>query len=211
MSSSTRECIRSKVIVFLKAPRIGYVKTRLARSIGPKSALKVYRALVERQLGELVEDDPVEIHYTPDDALGEMREWLGHGYDFHLQCEGGLGLRLEYAVSDALGRGAESVICIGGDCPGLNRKLLVQASVALQSNCDIVFGPSEDGGYYLIGLNAPHVELFQDIPWSTRTTLETSMKKASHLGLHAQLLETLYDVDEVEELNRAVGGLQIRL
>ncbi len=213
MPSSARDRMPSTVLVFLKAPRIGRVKTRLAKNIGLESALKVYRSLVERQLGELSPNDPVEIHYAPADALEEMHDWLGNGYDFYPQCEGGLGLRLEHAVSEAFARGAKSVICIGGDCPSLNYKHLKQASVALQRDHDVVFGPSEDGGYYLVGIHEFHVELFQNIPWSTETTLEESMKKSMLLGLRVKSLETLYDIDEINELNRAFdqGLLSVEL
>ena len=210
MPASAKERIQSTVLVFLKAPRIGNVKTRLARSIGMESALKVYRSLVERQLQELSPKDPVEIHYTPEDARAEMHAWLGDRYDFYPQCEGGLGIRLERAVANAFERGARSVICIGGDCPGLNLTHLEQAIDALQDDYDVVFGPSEDGGYYLIGLRAPHVELFQDIPWSTKTTLEASLKKTSLLGLHVKSLEMLYDIDEIDDLHRATSqGLHL--
>ncbi len=192
------------ILSWLKAPRAGEVKTRLAQSIGPEAALKVYRVLVERQLSELPPGHPLEIHYTPTDALDEMRAWLGDEYAFHAQCEGGLGIRLERAVADAFKRGAQSVICIGGDCPKLNRVHLEQTAAALQSDYDIVFGPSEDGGYYLIGLNAHYPEVFQDIPWSTQATLETSLKKSSTLNLRVKLLETLYDIDEIATLNKAI-------
>ena len=205
MPSSNQKRIESTILVFLKAPRIGYVKTRLAQSIGLESALKIYRLLVERQLGELYPNTPIEVHYTPGDALEEMRDWLGSGYDFYSQCDGGLGLRLEYAVSHAFNRGAQSVICIGGDCPSLNRTHFTQTSLALQLDNDVVFGPSEDGGYYLIGLNEPHVELFRNISWSTATTLQESIQKSELLGLRMKLLETLYDIDEVDELNRAIS------
>ena len=195
-----------RVLCFLKAPRTGYVKTRLARSIGSEPALQVYQSLVERQLSKFSSNDYFEIHYAPEDALEEMRNWLGDEYMFYPQCEGGLGVRLERAVVSAFKRGAASVICIGGDCPKLNRGHLEQAAAALQNNYDIVLGPSEDGGYYLVGLNGPHIELFQDIPWSTRNTLEASLKKSSALNLRVKLLETLYDVDEIADLKRAIEG-----
>jgi glycosyltransferase A (GT-A) superfamily protein (DUF2064 family) len=68
----------------------------------------------------------------------------------------------------------------------------------------VVFGPSEDGGYYLIGLNAPHPQLFANIPWSTPNTLDASLQQAAKLGLRVKLLETLYDIDELPELKRAI-------
>lgn len=213
MLPESSEHSSTAILSWLKAPRAGEVKTRLAQSIGPEAALKVYRSLAERQLGELPRGYLLEIHYTPADALDEMRDWLGDEYAFHAQCEGGLGIRLERAVADTFRRGAKSVICIGGDCPELNRVHLEQAADALQSDYDIVFGPSEDGGYYLIGLNSPYPEVFQDIPWSTQATLETSLKKSSALNLRVKLLETLYDIDEIATLNKAIrqGLLSVEL
>jgi rSAM/selenodomain-associated transferase 1 len=204
MPSQLTEQKTPTILSFFKAPRVGDVKTRLAHSIGSESALLVYRTLVERQLTQLPKNYPLEIHYAPEDALQEMRDWLGDGYTFNPQCEGGLGMRLEHAVVDAFKRGAKSVICIGGDCPKLNHVHLEQTAVALNSDYDVVFGPSEDGGYYLIGLNAPYPELFRSIPWSTATTLDESLKQAAKLELRVLRLETLYDVDEIAELNRAM-------
>ena len=177
MPSAAKQLIRSTILIFLKVPVAGQVKTRLAESIGLEPALQVYRSLVQRQLSEFSPDDHLEIHYAPEGALEEMRNWLGDEYTYYPQCKGELGTRLEHAVADAFKRRVASVICIGGDCPKLNRAHLEKTAVALQSGYNSVFGPSEDGGYYLIGLNEPHVELFQDIPWSTRNTLETSLKK----------------------------------
>jgi rSAM/selenodomain-associated transferase 1 len=154
-------------------------------------------------LAQLPKHYPLEIHYAPEDALEEMRDWLGEDYSFSPQCEGGLGARLEYAVASTFEQGASAVICIGGDCPKLSYTHLEQTAAALESNYDAVFGPSEDGGYYLVGLNAPYPELFRHIPWSAATTLKESLKQAARRKLRVLQLETLYDVDEIAELNRA--------
>lgn len=204
MSSFASKFIRSTILIFLKAPRADHVKTRLAQSIGPDLALRAYRSMVKRQLAEFSRADPIEIHFSPTDAGEEMCNWLGDGYTFYPQCEGGLGSRLEQAVIDAFARGAKSVICIGGDCPKLNHTHLEQTATHLQGDYDCVFGPSEDGGYYLVGLNSPQIELFRNIPWSTAETLKASLEKSSALNLRVKLLETLYDIDEVSELNRAI-------
>ncbi|MFQ3223785.1 MAG: rSAM/selenodomain-associated transferase 1 [Lentimonas sp.] len=193
------------ILIFLKAPRRGHVKTRLAHTTGPERALQTYRALVERQWTELPTHGRIEVHYTPSDADFEMRQWLGHEHDYYPQSEGELGVRLQHSVKSAFERGAKTVYCIGGDCPKLDQPHFEQAEAALSDNCDVVFGPCEDGGYYLIGLNAPHPELFNDIPWSSRNTLDSSLKKAADLGLRVKLLETLYDIDEITELQRAIN------
>lgn len=191
------------ILVFLKAPQMGEVKTRLTRSIGTEAALKVYRALVERQLRKLAKFDRLEIHYAPKSCLEQMREWLGRNYIMRPQCEGNLGERLENAVTDSFKRGADPVICIGGDCPNLDKIHIDQATAALGNDYDVVFGPSEDGGYYLMGLNAPHPKLFQNVPWSSTNTLEVSLQHATNMKLRVRQLETLYDVDDNETLYKA--------
>ncbi|CAA6678367.1 MULTISPECIES: TIGR04282 family arsenosugar biosynthesis glycosyltransferase [unclassified Lentimonas] len=194
----------SAILLFLKAPHRGHVKTRLAQTTGATQALNVYRALVERQFTVLPSHASIEVHYTPSDADLEMRQWLGHRHEYYPQVEGELGVKLAHSVSCAFERGAKSVCCIGGDCPQLDLTHFEQAQAALADNCDVVFGPCEDGGYYLIGLNAPQPELFKEIPWSSSNTLECSLQKAADLGLRVKLLETLYDIDEISELQRAI-------
>lgn len=199
------------ILLFLKAPRAGFVKTRLAQQIGQDRALATYKALVERQISALKDEGRTEIHYTPADALPEFTSWLDESAIYYPQCEGGLGSRLSNAVADAFKRGASSVICIGGDCPNLNRSHIEHTSELLSQNSDLVIGPSEDGGYYLIGMNRLHPELFVDIPWSQPDTLKATIKKAEDLDLRTSLLETLYDVDEASELNRAIEDGYISL
>jgi len=192
------------ILLFLKAPRRGHVKTRLAHSVGATRALATYKALVERQLRALPPAIPTEVHYTPHDAEFEMQQWLGESLNYYPQSEGDLGARLTDSIKRAFDRGAQTVLCIGGDCPQLNAEHFEQAAELLDSGHDVVFGPSEDGGYYLIGLKSALPQLFEDIPWSTRNTLEASLKKATYLGLSVGLLETLFDIDEAKELQRAL-------
>lgn len=201
----------STILLFLKAPRRGHVKTRLAHHVGSERALKVYRTLVARQWTVLPESACVEVHYTPHDATVEMRNWLGHGVDYYPQSKGDLGARLGHSVQSAFDRGAHTVTCIGGDCPQLEARHFAEAEAFLDGGQDVVFGPSEDGGYYLIALRLPLAELFADIPWSTRNTLDASLKKAESLSLKVGLLETLYDIDEEAELERALADGLIKL
>lgn len=199
------------ILLFLKAPRHGQVKTRLAQSIGAKRALSTYRTLVERQWQALPKNAEREVHYTPHNAESEMKQWLGAEVPHHPQSDGNLGKRLTDSIESAFDRGAQTVLCIGGDCPQLEALHFQQAAEMLNSNADVVFGPSEDGGYYLIGLKSPLPQLFQNIPWSTRSTLEASLAQAKTLGLNVGLLETLYDIDEASELDRAVQSKLIQL
>ena len=134
-----------------------------------------------------------------------MQEWLGAARSYRPQASGGLGERLAVAVEQAFATGATSVICIGADCPALGAAHLRQAAQALASGADIVFGPADDGGYYLVGLNRPEPAIFKNIPWSAENTLEASLQAADRLGLTAQLLQPLHDVDTIEDLRHAVA------
>lgn len=185
--------------LFLKAPRPGLVKTRLAASIGDDNALAVYHKLVVGQLSRLPDGWPVAIHFTPEDAKAEFSGWLGNQHTFHPQSNGNLGQRLSYAVAHAFREGNERVLCIGADCPELDMSHFLAADEALHQ-ADVVFGPTLDGGYYLIGMKAYHKALFADIPWSTEETLIASLQAAKSCDLKVHLLPELRDVDTVADL-----------
>ena len=199
------------ILLFLKAPRAGFVKTRLAKQIGNEQALTAYKSLVERQLSVLPRAKTTEIHYTPNDSKAELSSWLNGNVSYFPQVESDLGTRLRTAVADTFKRGANSVICIGGDCPKLKSLHIDQASNLLRQGDDLVVGPSEDGGYYLIGMKQPNPGIFEEIPWSCEVTLKATLAKAENLGLQTSLLETLYDVDQASELNRAINEGHISL
>ncbi len=190
------------VLIFLKAPVAGAVKTRLARAMGDGRALAIYRWLAERQLAAIPVGWSVEVHFAPGDAAGavEMRAWLGEaeGRTFWPQCEGDLGVRLRAATASAFARGAEAVFLIGGDCPALDAARFTAAARALEG-ADGVLGPARDGGYYLLGLRAPRLELFEGIAWSTSQVAEQTRVRARRAGLELAELETLADVDTAED------------
>ncbi len=190
------------ILLFIKAPQIGKVKTRLAATIGDAKALKIYRKLVERQITSLPKETDLTVYFAPNDAAIEIANWLGNDFKLQPQCNGELGERLDSGISETFSKGSEKVICIGGDCPKLNNSHIQAAFSALDS-VDVVFGPTDDGGYYLIGLNAPKTELFQNIPWSASNTLKASIAVTEALGLKHAMLETLYDIDDQSSLQRA--------
>lgn len=194
-----------RILFFLKAPRPGYVKTRLAKTIGPERALEVYSTLASRQLDLLRSEGVTEIHFAPAGAETELRNWLGNECELFPQVDGDLGERLQNAVAGAFARGAERVFCVGGDCPGLSREHVAEARAALEAGNHAVFGPTIDGGYYLLGVDAPSPGLFQNIPWSSSATLQASLDKARARNLQPRCLDTLYDIDELPDLRRAVA------
>lgn len=188
------------ILIFLKAPERGKVKTRLARDIGDDAALDAYRRLVERQMAALPNGWPVEVQFTPANAEAKMRAWLGDAVDrsYIAQSEGGLGERLKHAVTGAFQRGARGVLLIGGDCAELGEQNFEQARLGLEE-FDAVVGPSRDGGYYLLGLAAERLEVFDEIDWSTEVVAEQTRDRLTSNRLSWIELAELRDVDTVED------------
>ncbi len=192
------------LLLILKAPRPGTVKTRLAADIGDASATALYRHLVERQLSALPAAWPVEIHHAPADAASasEFRHWLGPTFTYNPQAEGSLTERLIHAAATARTRHpSEPLIFLGGDCPTLDHATLLAARDALVTH-DVVLGPATDGGYYLIALRRPEPALFTDIPWSTDRVLATTLARLASLGLTHALLPEKSDIDTLADLQR---------
>ena len=184
----------AKLIVFLKAPRLGTVKTRLAAEIGPQSALEAYLALAKRLIGNLSRLANVELRFTPDDAEPEFQAWLRPGWQCRPQGPGTLGEKLAFVLDEAFALGAWRVVIIGSDCPYLDANDIQLAWTALKYH-DLVLGPATDGGYWLIGLRRPCSQLFARIPWSTGAVLRTTLRRARMADLKVKLLRRLSDVD----------------
>jgi len=186
------------VILMLKAPIPGIVKTRLAATVGEDEAVRIYRLLVEQQLSALPAAWNVNVHFTPHEADRLMRDWLEPlraRLAFLPQTDGDLGQRLSTAIATEFARGASTVIAIGGDCPDLDQRILSAAAAALLTH-DAVVGPATDGGYYLLGLQRPCPALFQEIAWSTACVLAQTRDKLQAAGLTWTELPPLEDVDD---------------
>lgn len=192
-----------RIIIFVKAPRPGFVKTRLAAAIGNEAACDAYRQLAETVLANLAPLAHAELRFTPDDAENEITPWLSDDWTARPQGNGDLGKRMHRAFSEANG----PAIIIGSDCPEVKISDLQAAAEALQTQ-DAVLGPAKDGGYWLIGLNAPCPALFDGIEWSTKTVLQTTLAKADKAGLTVKLLRELADVDDWESFNDQFSKLE---
>jgi rSAM/selenodomain-associated transferase 1 len=120
------------------------------------------------------------------------------------QVDGNLGQRMAASFDRAFAQGARSVVLTGSDIPGLNSTLVRQAYEALET-VDLVLGPAADGGYYLIGMHAPHRPLFEGIPWSSDRVLVETVGRAHAQGLQVAYLPELYDVDSPAEYRRWRG------
>lgn len=190
----------------LKAPVPGLVKTRLAETLGAEPACAIYRLMVERVMAEVPEHWRCEVHGAPPDQLDVLSTWLGTRATYRPQPDGDLGARLIHASALAFADGAESVVLLGGDCPGQNRAFFQASEEALATH-DLVIGPARDGGYTLLAAKTLHHALFEGIAWSTPRVLDQTLMRALSLGLRVALLEVLEDVDDAASWERARAGL----
>lgn len=191
------------VLVFVKEPRPGAVKTRLAATVGEEGAAAVYRAMAEEVLGRTAPaGDEYErvLLFDPPDARDAIEGWLGAtGVKLFPQVRGDLGQRMAGAFEEFFQRGARRVALIGTDVPALAREDVRDALESLDGH-DVAIGPATDGGYYLIALKRPQPELFRGITWSGPDVLADTLERASRGHLSVSVLRTMGDVDTVEGL-----------
>ncbi len=191
----------STLIVFLKRPREGEVKTRLARALGAPLAARLYRVLAE---AEVANTAPTGAEYdrlfafAPADAGVEMNAWFPG--NVWLPQEGrDLGERMAGAMDAAFDRGAGRVAIIGSDVPWVSRQIVLKAFAALDEH-DVVLGPAPDGGYYLIAFARPADGLLESIAWSTETVTSETLRRVAQRGWTHGLLEALPDIDTLDDL-----------
>jgi rSAM/selenodomain-associated transferase 1 len=189
------------LMIFLKEPRPGTVKTRLAREVGEGPAARLYRALAEAEVAATTPRADVYsrlLFFTPPEARLSIAEWFPREA-LVPQSTGDLGQRMAEAFKDAFARGARRVCIIGTDVPWVDRALVEDALLSLDDH-DVVLGPAHDGGYYLLALDRPRPELFSGIAWSTPSVLAATAERAGSLGLSIRLLPVLPDIDTAEDV-----------
>lgn len=206
-----------RLLLFTRYPESGRAKTRLIPALGAAGAADLHRQMVEQTLAEIqrlqsknlaqaqlsveiwfASGNSADHHGIVEAARTQMRNWLGD-WHYRAQPQGDLGKRLAVANQAAFDAGMQQVITVGSDCPGLRAELMQQAFELLEQH-DLVLGPAQDGGYYLIGLRRCCPELFCDITWSSEWVLQQTVEIATRLGLSTAYLETLADVDRPEDL-----------
>lgn len=204
----------SRLLIFSKYPVPGKAKTRLIPALGPEGAAQLHRRMAEAAVSmarSINKENPregsgVTVYYTGAHAK-KIRAWLGPDLQYKSQSSGDLGERMQEAFRATFAAGANNVIGIGTDVPTLSSAILHQAQKNLE-NHDIVLGPAADGGYYLIGMNALHPELFADIEWGTERVYTQTVEVCTRLGLRVAKLPTLSDIDRPEDLNTLKNDLR---
>lgn len=190
------------LIVFVKHPEAGRVKTRLAAEVGAQRAAEIYRGLAEATLAAARagwERTGIVIAYDPPEREAELAAWLGQDLRYVAQGEGDLGARLARMTGIAFDGGATNVTVIGSDCPLLSARHLHAARTALEDG-NVVIGPAQDGGYYLIGLPRAMPGLFAGIPWSTGEVFAATRTRLEEGEAPFALLPVLADVDTAADL-----------
>ena len=181
------------LIIFVKNPELGKVKTRLARTIGDEKALYIYKLLLEQTFQVTL---PVladkKLYYS--EFVQNMDQFNDLVYEKHIQSGDGLGDKMYNAMKHSFGEWAGKVVLIGSDCFELSTHDLEEAFFSLEKK-DVIVGPAKDGGYYLLGMNKLHHQLFENKTWSSENVLLDTLLDIENLNLNYQLLDTLSDVD----------------
>lgn len=203
------------VAVMAKAPGMAVVKSRLHESLGEERATELYRCFLLDRLDAVaaLRDITGVVAFTPLEAEPLMRALVPPRLRLVSQRGADLGERLSNILSGLLDRGHPGAMAVDSDSPTLPLTYVSEAARILAGGRhDVVLGPCEDGGYYLIGLRSPQPRLFEGIPWSTPGVLAATQAKARALHLRVALLPSWFDVDTESDLRRlhtdmtAAGG-----
>lgn len=183
------------IIVFVKNIELGKVKTRLAKSVGDDAAFDIYKFLVDKT-EEVTRKLTIPLHIYFSDSIIASR-W--EGSQKFIQEGEDLGARMASAFQHAFSLGYKRVVGIGTDLPDINPELIEKGIRAIQF-ADVVFGPANDGGYYLIGMNQLFPSIFENKPWSTEQLLTVTLAELERNHLSYMLLEELNDIDTLDDL-----------
>jgi rSAM/selenodomain-associated transferase 1 len=185
-------------------------KTRLTSHLPADRAVALRRALLVDTF-EAIEraSVPIVVAFSPDGGEEEMRELVrAPNVRFVPQRGADLGARMSDAIEAAFVDGGEAVALVGSDLPSLPPARITGAFDLLENGTDVVLGPSEDGGYYLIGMRRLVPELFTGIAWGAADVLARTRAVAERAGLDVALIDQWYDVDRPEDLQRVADGVE---
>ena len=192
------------LIIFAREPLPGRVKTRLARGVGSRAATDLYAAMLEDVLERAarLHDTRVLVFWAMENDPLPQRPAYPR-LEMRHQCSGDLGVRMATALETAFADGIRACCIIGSDSPDLPPEYISRAFQLLgEDQADVVFGPAEDGGYYLVGMKRLWQRIFEDLAWGENDVLEKSCQRARDLELRTALLPAWYDLDTLDDLRR---------
>lgn len=190
--------MKQALIIFVRKPLLGQVKTRLAANIGKDKTLALYIHLLHKtkEIADAVNADKY-VYYTNETEPNDL--W--NGYHKRTQTNGDLGNKMASAFAQLFAEGYKKIAIIGSDCYDLTAALVNQAYQLLNTH-NVVLGPANDGGYYLLALTQPTAELFANKNWSTATVLADTITTCNTLQLNYHLLPQLIDIDTLADLQQ---------
>lgn len=186
------------VLVFIKNAVPGKVKTRLAKDLGDDLACDIYKKLLAITDKAISNVDCDSIVYYGESIEKEGWETSSK----KVQSSGNLGDRMLYAFTESFDAGYEQVIIVGSDLPDLSSEIISYAFAKLHDS-DLVIGPAEDGGYYLLGQKAVNTSIYEDMPWSQENLLDITLHKLKQENKTVALLQPLNDVDNIQDLKKS--------
>lgn len=194
---------KNTLIIFVKYPEPGKVKSRVASDLGAEKAAEVYSLMTETTIEKVSKPDTHRtiIFFDPPERENEITDWLGSGkLSYERQVGTTIGEKMSNAFFSVFSRGTEKAVLIGTDIPEITADTARVAFDGLNET-DVVLGPAADGGYYLLGLRKPEPRLFRYIDWSTNVVLTQTIDRIKELRLEYSLLETLSDVDTFDDIS----------
>ncbi len=204
---------KSTLIIFAKYPEPGKVKSRIASELGAERAAEVYSRIAKAVIEKVSTSDTHRtiIFYDPPERENEIKLWLGiNKHSFERQSGSTIGEKMSNSFRAVFSRGAEKAVLIGTDIPEITAGT-VNAAFGLLDETDVVLGPAEDGGYYLMGLRNSEPLLFRDIEWSTNLVLSQTIDRIKERKLSYNLLQTLKDVDTAGDIDQdLVAALKLK-
>jgi len=189
---------KNALLIFIKNPIKGTAKTRLAATIGDDAALEVYQELLA-YTRLITEASTADKHLFYNRFIDAEDAWDNTTFQKKLQIQGDLGAKMLAAFQQIFGEGYQKAVIIGSDCGDLTTDIIEQAFKALDTH-EVVFGPAQDGGYYLLGMSELHNCIFQNKSWSTAILRKETVEELDALQIsHTNLVE-LNDIDEYADL-----------
>ncbi len=188
---------KNLLLLFTRNPELGKVKSRLAKDIGQEKALQIYIELL-KQTNTIAKNLTCEkwVFYSENTITNDI--WSNKTYQKKVQSSGDLGNRMEQAFKEGFENDYEKIIIIGSDIYDLQQKHIEEAFEKLNTH-DVVFGPAEDGGYYLLGMKSLKTELFRNKNWGTETVYKDSLNSLPSTNTIYNL-ETLNDIDVISDI-----------
>lgn len=190
------------IILFVKLPGPGKVKSRLARDMDGDIVQRLYECMVLDAIDMLKQaETPFRICFDPPDAQERVRQWLGQAYSYMPQIGEDLGERMEQAFVRVFSEGVDEALLIGSDIPSLTAAMIGDAFRSFSVR-DAVIGPANDGGYYLIGFKKSTFVpgIFHSMAWSTKTVFRETLGKLQKASLTVHRLPGLTDIDTREDV-----------